>query len=55
MKSAESESTKIECPYCGYKMPIKRDKNAVCKGLYVQCKARNCKKIFEIKINAEIK
>ncbi|MCX4257970.1 MAG: hypothetical protein OSJ54_13730 [Oscillospiraceae bacterium] len=55
MKSAETKTEKIRCPYCGYIMPIKRDKDAVCKGLRVQCKARNCKKEFEIKINSEIK
>lgn len=55
MKATEVKKEKIKCPYCGYKMPIEREKNAVCKGLYVQCKARNCKKIFEIRINSEIK
>lgn len=55
MKFANPKKEKIKCPYCGYKMPIERDKNAACKGLYVQCKARNCKMIFEIRINNEIK
>ncbi len=55
MKSAETKTEKIRCPYCGYQMPIKRDKEAVCRGLRVQCKARNCKKEFEIIINSEIK
>nr|DAS18932.1 MAG TPA: hypothetical protein [Caudoviricetes sp.] len=31
-------------------MPIFADKTAVCKGVWVRCKGRNCKKIFEIKI-----
>lgn len=55
MRSADVKMKKIRCPYCGYLMPIERDKNAVCRGLFVQCKARNCKKIFEIQINDEIK
>lgn len=56
MKSAEPKNDKIKCPYCGYIMPIKRDENAVCRGLHVQCKARNCKREFEIRINnSEIK
>lgn len=55
MKPQKPERVKIKCPHCGYIMPIERDKNAVCKGLHVQCKARNCKKEFEIKINSEIK
>lgn len=55
LKSKDPERVKIKCPHCGYIMPIERDKNAVCKGLHVQCKARNCKKEFEIVINNEIK
>ncbi len=39
---------KIKCPHCGYKMPIYRDKKAVCEGIYVKCKARKCGKSFEI-------
>ncbi len=41
----------IKCPFCGYLMPILKRENAVCSGLYVKCKARHCKKEFEIKIN----
>lgn len=41
---------KVKCPYCGYEMPIKRDQSAECKGLWVKCKGRNCKKEFEIVI-----
>ena len=55
MKAKDPEREKIKCPFCGYKMPIERDKNAVCRGLRVQCKARNCKREFEIIINDEIK
>lgn len=44
----------ITCPYCGYKMPIKYDKKiSEAKGIYVKCKGRNCKKVFEIKINVK--
>ena len=46
---------KIICPFCGYAMPIERDINAVCKGLYVKCKARNCGKEFEIRIENKTK
>ncbi len=41
---------KIKCPNCGYEMPIFYDEKAKCNDIYVQCKGRNCKKIFEIKI-----
>ena len=41
---------KVKCPYCGYIMPIQYDKGAICKGVFVRCKGKNCKKIFEIKL-----
>ena len=44
---------KIKCPYCGYEMPITYSKGAVCKGIFVKCKGKNCKKEFEIKINTD--
>lgn len=47
------EKRKIECPFCGYKMPILADNAAEAKGIYVRCKARHCKKEFEIKIKAK--
>ncbi len=45
---------KVKCPHCGYEMPITYDpKRAECSGVYVRCKGRNCKKLFEIKLNAK--
>lgn len=42
---------KIICPHCGYKMPIEYVPSvAVCNGVFVKCKGRNCGKIFEIVI-----
>ena len=46
---------KIECPYCGYRMPIFYNEEAQCRGLTVRCKGRNCKKEFEIKIEKKTK
>ena len=46
---------KIKCPYCGYLMPIYFDKSSKCKGVFVYCKGRSCKKQFEIKINNKVK
>ena len=40
----------VECPRCGYKMPVFYDADAECKGIHVACKGRNCKHIFEVKI-----
>lgn len=43
-------SNKIKCPHCGYEMPLTYEKDANCKGVFVRCKGRKCKKIFEIQI-----
>lgn len=41
--------TKVVCPYCGYKMPIFLGPKAVSYDVWVRCKGRSCKKIFEVK------
>jgi len=40
----------VTCPFCGYRMPIRYDADAECKGLFVKCKGRQCRRTFEIKI-----
>lgn len=49
----EIQLSKVKCPYCGYKMPISYSKDAIVKGLFVQCKGRKCKQNFEIKIRVK--
>lgn len=39
---------KVKCPFCGYEMPVYKSEKAVCKGVFVYCKGRGCKKMFEI-------
>lgn len=39
---------KVRCPFCGYEMPVYVAHNASCTGIYIICKGRNCKKLFEI-------
>lgn len=46
---------KIKCPYCGYEMPIFCDKNSVATNIWVRCKGRNCKKMFEIRLKPKVK
>lgn len=36
-------------------MPLTYTENAVCRGVFVRCKGRNCKKVFEIKIETKTK
>lgn len=40
----------IVCKYCGYRMPILYDTNAVSRGVYIRCKGAHCKKIIELVI-----
>lgn len=46
----ETKMVNVECPACGYRMPIRYTEQADSKGLYVTCKGRNCKHVFEVKI-----
>lgn len=39
---------KVRCPACGYIMPVSYTEDAECHGIYVSCKGRNCKNIFEV-------
>ncbi len=48
--AGNQERVKVRCPYCGYEMPIFCGKDARAKDLHVRCKARHCKKFFEIRI-----
>lgn len=50
MACSKEKIKKVKCPYCGYEMPIRVEKEAECHGLYIKCKGRGCKKEFEIKI-----
>ena len=44
---------KIKCPYCGHEQKARYTPNAKCKGVFIKCQARHCKKVFEIKINED--
>lgn len=44
------DKAKVKCPFCGYEMPIFYGRDASAKDLHVRCKARHCKKFFEIRI-----
>lgn len=41
----------VHCPFCNYKMNISYDtKQAKCEKVFVRCKNKQCKQVFEIKI-----
>lgn len=46
----EKEKIKVKCPYCGYPVNVFRTKDAVCKGIFLKCKNKDCKKEFELKL-----
>ena len=43
-------TVRVECPVCGYKMPVSYTGEAECKGVMVVRKGRNCHAVFELKI-----
>lgn len=48
MEKRINDLKKVECPYCGYKMPVYLAVYAKSTGIFIRCKGRNCKKLFEI-------
>lgn len=53
MEKTGNKGNKVKCPYCGYEMPLTCSREAVCQGLFVRCKGRGCRKLFEIRIPAK--
>lgn len=41
---------KVKCPQCGYPINVFYSKDASCRGVFLKCKNRECKKIFELRI-----
>lgn len=50
MEKQENELKKVKCPHCGYEMPVFIASYAHSAGIFVRCKGRNCKKLFEIRV-----
>lgn len=46
----QEEKQKVRCPYCGYPVNAFRARDAECKGIFMKCKNRECKKVFEVRI-----
>lgn len=44
------EKKKVRCPYCGYPVNVMRVQEARCKGIFLKCKNKECKKEFELVI-----
>lgn len=41
---------KVKCPYCGHPLNVLKEKNAKCKGIFLKCKKKECRKEFELKL-----
>ena len=48
-----TELRKVKCPHCGHEQNVMYRKDAQCRGIFLRCKARHCKKEFELKINQD--
>lgn len=44
------EKVKVKCPYCGHPVNVFKTSEAKCKGIFLKCKSKDCKKEFELKI-----
>lgn len=44
---------KVTCPFCANEQKVQYAPDAKCRGVFIKCQARHCKKIFEIRINQD--
>lgn len=51
MQEKTKDLESVRCPYCNSKYPVLYNRDSIAEGLYVRCKARHCKREFEIKID----
>lgn len=47
------EKVKVKCPYCGHEQKVQYTQDAKCRGVFLKCQARHCRKEFEIRINQD--
>nr|DAZ76080.1 MAG TPA: cysteine-rich protein [Caudoviricetes sp.] len=41
---------KAKCPYCGHPVNVFYKTDAVCRGIFLRCKNKECAKIFELRM-----
>lgn len=49
-KAGAGNRKKVKCVYCGRYVNVFRSKDAACRGIYLKCKNRECRKVFELRI-----
>lgn len=47
------DKNKVKCPFCGHEQKVQYIPDAKCRGVFIRCQGRHCKKEFEIKINQD--
>ena len=47
------DKNKVKCPFCGHEQKVQYTPDAKCRGVFIRCQGRHCKKEFEIKINQD--
>ena len=53
VREIEAIKKKVKCSYCGHEQNVQCTEDAVCRGVFMRCKARKCRRIFEIRINQD--
>lgn len=48
-----TDRKKVKCPYCGQEQKEQYAPDAKCRGIFVRCQGRQCRKIFEIVIDQD--
>ena len=50
MKENRDKRIKARCSSCGHPVNVFYQENATCRGVFLRCKNKNCRKIFELRI-----
>lgn len=50
----DTNTNRVICPYCGYKLPIYFSSNSNCSEISLICKGRGCKKKFNLIVRAGV-
>lgn len=53
MIQIEKVKKKVLCPYCGHEQKVQYAPDAECRGVFIRCQARHCKREFEIVIKQD--
>ncbi len=46
----EQPKKKVKCPHCGHEINVFHQEDASCRGVFLKCKNRYCRRIFELRL-----